>query len=286
MSATLERAGLSACHGVRGESAVLRGRIREANGCCVHVTHRCHNRAYLLKFRRDRRAYVERLRQATHQFDIDVLDYAVTSNHVHILIWISRGEDLSAAMQYVQGSIAQAYNRRKGRWGAFWSGRYHPTLVQSGPHLSRCLFHIGLNMVRAGAVGHPLEWGECGVHELAGERKRYRVLNVERLQWCLGMPGDLDGFRSWYRRTLDEMARAAYRVRESHWTECVAVGNREWVDALRGRIIAGRASVCKLPDSTGLGVAEHEPVYGLKASRRAADALLFPSGGEDAAFSY
>ena len=174
---------------------MLRGRIRDLTDCCVHVTPRCHNRAFLLKFRRDRRAYVERLRVAAARFEIDILDYVVTSNHVHILAWVPRGDELSAAMQYVQGDIAQRYNRRKGRAGAFWSGRYHPTLIQTGAHFSRCLFYIGLNMVRAGVVAHPADWGECGVHELLGNRRRYRVLSIERLLWSLGLPDDLDGFR-------------------------------------------------------------------------------------------
>lgn len=69
---------------------MLRGRIRDLAGCCVHVTHRCHNRAFLLKFRRDRRVYVERLRVVARRFEIDILGYVVTSNHVHVLAWVPR----------------------------------------------------------------------------------------------------------------------------------------------------------------------------------------------------
>jgi putative transposase len=261
---------------------MLRGRIRDLTGCCVHVTHRCHNRAFLLKFRRDRRAYVERLRVAARRFEIDILDYVVTSNHVHVLAWVPRGEELSAAMQYVEGDIAQRYNRRKERSGAFWSGRYHPTLIQTGPHLSRCLFYIGLNMVRAGVVAHPTEWGECGVHELLGNRKRYRVLNAERLLWSLGLPDDLDGFRDWYRVTLADLSVAAYQLREPHWTECVAVGGRDWIESMSSRLTVGRRAVHELASSQPLSLAEAAPSYGLSASRRAADALLLgPTPNQD-----
>jgi hypothetical protein len=34
-----------------------------------------------------------------------------------------------------------------GHGGAFWSDRYHPTLIQNGAHLGRCLFYIDMNMV-------------------------------------------------------------------------------------------------------------------------------------------
>ena len=53
---------------------------------------------------------------------------------------------------------SQDYNRRLAREGAFWRGRYRPTLVEDGQHLSRCFFTIELSTVRAGAVGHPSEW--------------------------------------------------------------------------------------------------------------------------------
>jgi len=56
-------------------------------------------------------------------------------------------------MRFLQGTAARDHNRRTGRRGAFWSDRYHPTLVQSGVHLSRCLLYVDLNMVvPAGAL--------------------------------------------------------------------------------------------------------------------------------------
>ena len=61
-------------------------------------------------------------------------------------------------MQTVQGRLAGAYNRRKKRQGAYWSDRYHCTMIDSGAHLLACLRSIDLNMVRARAVKHLREW--------------------------------------------------------------------------------------------------------------------------------
>ena len=104
--------------GSGGINGMRRGGIREANGCCVHVTHRCHNRAFLLKFRQDRRAYVERLRMATHRYGVEILDYVITGNHIHLLAWTPSGDELSSAMQSIDGAFARKYNRRKKRSGA------------------------------------------------------------------------------------------------------------------------------------------------------------------------
>jgi len=251
-----------------------RGRLQTAEGCCLHLTQRCHDRQYLLRFARDRRRYVARLREMSQRFAVEVLDYMVTSNHVHLLVWAGRGgAEVSAAMRFLQGAAARDYNRRKERSGSFWSDRYHPTLVETGVHLSRCLFYVDLNMVRAGVVRHPAEWAACGYHELAGRRQRYRVVNLPRLLWCLEMPGREAEFRAWYQATVDDLMRSAYRVREPVWSESVAVGSQAWVEGLASRIIVGRKAIVPLEALSGLGVAEGNGSYALRVSRRAFDPL-------------
>ena len=66
----------------------------------------------------------------------------ITSNHVHLLLWSESPRHVSAAMQYLSGAAAQDYNRRLDREGAFWRGRYRPTLVEDGHHLTRCFFYV------------------------------------------------------------------------------------------------------------------------------------------------
>ena len=203
----------------------------------MHVTHRCQQREYLLKFGIDRRQYQRRLLQASREFRrLRFLDYTITSNHVHLLLWVPRMADLSAMMHWLQGTYARDYNLRKNREGAFWRGRFHPTLVQSGSHLSRCLFYLDLNMVRAGVVDHPLEWRYGGARELAGERQRNRILDRSRLLWCLGMPEQQEAFDRWYRATLEELCRKwdDRAPRQRYWSSAFAVGSPDWLSALGG----------------------------------------------------
>jgi putative transposase len=51
-----------------------------------HITHRCHRRAFLLKFARDRHRYLHWAFEAKKRFGLVVLNYAVTSNHIHLLV--------------------------------------------------------------------------------------------------------------------------------------------------------------------------------------------------------
>ena len=91
-----------------------------------HITHRCHQRDFLLKFARDRRRWRQWLFEATKRFRLCVLDYVVTSNHIHLLVRDQGRGEIADAMQLIAGRTAQEYNRRKGRQGAFWEDRYLP----------------------------------------------------------------------------------------------------------------------------------------------------------------
>ncbi|NLF40638.1 transposase, partial [bacterium] len=127
-----------------------------------HLTHRCHERAHLLRFSRDRERWRHWLFEAVKRHDLTVLTFCITCNHIHLVVRDKEDGSIPRAipraMQLLQGRMAQEYNTRKDRTGAYWEDRYHATAVESGTHLLRCLCYVELNMVRAGAVAHPSEW--------------------------------------------------------------------------------------------------------------------------------
>jgi putative transposase len=229
-----------------------------------HVTHRCHDQAFLLRYARDRDAYRARLREALKASGVHLLSYAVTSNHVHLLTLSDDLSTLSQTMQAVAGESAQAYNRRKERSGAFWSDRYHATMVQTGSHLWACLRYIDLNMVRAGAVGHPAEWEWTGWRELMGLRQRYRLLDLEELASCLEEP-TVAAFRTRYGAMIEDALQRRELQRQPWWTESVAVGSQGFVkeaeDALRTQGLRLRTVVEETGDGAWV-LREAEPPYG------------------------
>ena len=108
-------------------------------GYIYHLTHRCHDRQFLLKFAKDRNGYRRRLRQAVQKHELSLLSYNLTSNHVHLIAFSDFVEQIARVMQSAAGEFARDYNRRKKRTGAFWEGRYHATIVDSGQYLWECL---------------------------------------------------------------------------------------------------------------------------------------------------
>ena len=154
-------------------------------GYVWHLTHRCHKQEYLLKFARDRRNWVKWLYKARKRYGLCVLNYMVTSNHIHLLVKDTGQDVIPRSMQLIASRTAQDYNQRKKRKGAFWEDRYHATAVQAETHLLRCLTYIDLNMVRAGVVSHPQEWKYCGYHEIHSPRSRYRIVDLVALMELL-----------------------------------------------------------------------------------------------------
>jgi REP-associated tyrosine transposase len=160
-----------------------------------HITHRCHQRSFLLKFARDRDCYLRWVFEAKKRFGFSVLSYAVTSNHVHLLV-IDTGPDVIAqSMQLIAGRTAQEYNQRKARQGAFWEDRYHATAIEADEHLQRCLVYIDLNMVRASVVAHPAEWVHSGYCEIQNPPERYAVIDLNALSSICGFRDDKKHFQ-------------------------------------------------------------------------------------------
>ena len=90
-------------------------------GYVWHVTHRCHKKEFLLKFHKDRMNWIRWLFEARKRYGLCVLNYIVTSNHIHLLVQDTGNNAIPKSMQLIAGRVGQAFNQRKQRKGAFWS---------------------------------------------------------------------------------------------------------------------------------------------------------------------
>ena len=89
-------------------------------GCIWHITHRCHKQEFLLSFGKDRKRWRHWLFEAKKRYGLCVLDYIVTSNHIHLLVVDTEEDVIAKSLQLVAGRTAQEFNQRKKRKGAFW----------------------------------------------------------------------------------------------------------------------------------------------------------------------
>jgi putative transposase len=233
------------------------------HGGIFHVTHRCHNREFLLKFACDRDGYRAKLRQRLREFEVALLDYCITSNHVHLLLDAEERMQISGLMRTVAGEFARAYKRRKERVNAFWGDNFHATLVEEGTYLWRCLCHIELNMVRCGRVAHAREWAWLGYHEIMGQRQRYRLLDLDRLCWRL-RTGSLAEVGRNLEAALGELIAPEQLKRAPCWTEGLAVGSAGFLERIRPLILSRQETELVQRDQEDWVLQESALPYGAK----------------------
>jgi len=197
-----------------------------------HITHRCHERKFLLKFKHDRKRWIYWLLQAKLRYGLSILNYSVTGNHIHLIVFDKGKNEISKSMQLIEGRLAQEYNIRKKREGAFWEDRYHTTMIDTGNYLLRCSSYVDFNMVRAGVVDYPSEWKECGYNEIMNGCIRYRIIDRNKLAELLEIPKNK--LREFYEERTKYMLSEKLNInQESVWTESIAIGSEQFIDGVR-----------------------------------------------------
>jgi REP element-mobilizing transposase RayT len=198
-----------------------------------HLTHRCHKKEFLLKLVKDRQRWLYWLFEAKKRYGLRILNYMVTSNHIHLLV-VDGGErdTIPRSIQLIAGRTGQEYNQRKNRNGAFWEDRYHATAVQTNAHLIKCITYIDLNMVRAGVAKHPQEWIHSGYNEIQRPRQRYGIIDFKNLMALLQIENSAD-LKEAHREWIEEAIKKSESVRESKWTQSIAVGDKSFLKQIK-----------------------------------------------------
>jgi putative transposase len=131
-----------------------RARIMLA-GVPVHVIQRGNNRGPCFVNEEDRNFYLFHLARGLGRFGCQLHAYCLMTNHVHLLLTPQGAESCAALMKHMGQLHSQYFNKRYGRTGSLWEGRFRSCLVQSESYVLACYRYLELNPVRASMVIHP-----------------------------------------------------------------------------------------------------------------------------------
>lgn len=126
-----------------------------------HVTQRATDRETFVHDALDRDAIVRLLGRTADRYGLELHDYCVLSNHLHVLLRAPES-NLPRAMQYLNARLVERFNRRHSRNGHLVQAPYHAEPVLTDPHWLWVRPYIALNPVRAGLCARPEEWPWSG----------------------------------------------------------------------------------------------------------------------------
>lgn len=103
-----------------------------------------------------------------------------------------------------------------------------------------------MNMVRAGAVEHPKQWGFCGYNEIQNPRKRKSIIDIDRLMGLLGFE-NYDNFKEAHSKWVDSEIQTNKSDKENKWPQSIAVGSKTFIETMKealGFRAKGRKIIC------------------------------------------
>jgi len=126
----------------------------EFPGAVFHVTSRGDRRESIFADDVDREDFLAVLAVALDRFDAQSLAYCLMGNHYHLVLYTCQA-NLSLLMRQINGAYTQRFNRRHGKVGHVFQGRFKAILVDRESYLLELCRYVELNPVRAGMVGQP-----------------------------------------------------------------------------------------------------------------------------------
>ncbi len=199
----------------------------ELPGVPLHITHRGVNRAATFLDAEDFTHYRHCLGVALAEQNVALYAYVLMTNHVHLLLTPPAPGRVSAAMRRLGQHYVPAFNRRHGRTGTLWEGRFKSCLVDSERYLFTVHRYIELNPVRAAMVTAPEHYRWSSVHaSLMAVIDPIITPHAAYLEW-FGTdrtdPGQRAArYRQWLRQGIDDEELHAIRA---HLQQERALGN-------------------------------------------------------------
>lgn len=126
-------------------------RLQHAGGW-YHVVNRGINRAAIFCDQGDGEHFLALLSQISQRYVIEVHGYVLMGNHYHLILHVPEG-NLSRGLQWLNVSYSIWFNRRHGRVGPLFQGRFKSVPVAGGGWLYRLSQYVHLNPVRVKWLG-------------------------------------------------------------------------------------------------------------------------------------
>jgi len=134
----------------------------------VHAITRGNNRSDVFLDDSDKEFYLLCMRESSKRYSTAIHAYVLMDNHIHLLISSEEPAHISKFMQHIGRQYVPYFNKKYGRTGTVWQGRFKASIIDSEKYLLSCYRYIELNPVRAGMVDMPelYQWSSFAYNAL------------------------------------------------------------------------------------------------------------------------
>jgi putative transposase len=145
-----------------------------------HAIARGNERSTIFRDDRDRQGLLAGLGRVVERYGWICHAYCLMGNHFHQLIETPNA-NLSIGMRQLNGVYAARFNRRHGRVGHLFEGRFKAYLVEKDAYGLGVARYVVLNPVRARLCSHPGEWRWSSYRATAGLEPPPAFLTIDWL---------------------------------------------------------------------------------------------------------
>lgn len=156
-----------------------------APGYPHHVIQRGNNRQRIFMDSADCEHFLTLLQELTGRHSLALHAYVLMPNHIHLLATPPADDSLALVMQGLGRAFVRWFNRRHGRSGTLWEGRFRSSIVESERYLLACMRYIEMNPVRAAIVDSPADYRWSSHPHHVGKRVD-PLISEHDLFWNLG----------------------------------------------------------------------------------------------------
>ncbi len=192
----------------------------------VHVVQRGRSREAVFFDEEDYKAYLTWLLDAAEKYQCRIHAYCLMTNHVHLLLSPTDPDGVTRLMQFIGRHYVPYINRKYGRSGSIWEGRYKSSLVDAESYLLACMRYIELNPVAANMVSNAAlyPWSS---YQRNAEGKADRLVSPHAVYQSLGSgKSRLRAYADLFSAHQDDISKINDEMRKSWQTGTPLGGDR------------------------------------------------------------
>lgn len=110
------------------------------------------NKEYIFETKEEKNKYLQLLKKYYQQFEIDIIAYCIMNNHVHMMLYSNKIQNISKFMRQVNSIYAMYYNQKKDRVGYVYRNRFKSVPIMTREQMHTCIKYIHMNPVKAEIV--------------------------------------------------------------------------------------------------------------------------------------